>query len=165
MLGRPSRLVGVPPEHDRATDGLTPGTSGYADSSAVHLLSVATLDELNRRLVDGGGSPVPMGRFRPNVVIDGWQDPHLEDDLRRLDIGNTELGYTKLAIRCAVTMVDQDGGVKAGPEPLRTLAGYRRAAEGGIAFGAKFSVLTTGKLTLGDEVNVTEWAESGHRPR
>jgi uncharacterized protein len=151
MLGEPSRLVRVPPEHDRVTDGLTPGTSGYADSSAVHLLSVATLDELNRRLAQ----PVPMSRFRPNIVIDGAVVPHLEDRFRQVGIGNTELGFTKLAIRCAVTMVDQRHGLKAGPEPLRTLATYRRAAEGGVAFGVKFSVLRPGKLTLGDEVDVT----------
>jgi uncharacterized protein len=161
MLGEPSRLVRVPPEHDRVTDGLTPGTSGFADSSAVHLLSVATLDALNHRLTERGASPIPMGRFRPNIVIDGWDEPHLEDQFRHVSIGNTELGFTKLAIRCVVTMVDQQQGVKAGPEPLRTLAGYRRAAEGGVAFGVKFSVLRPGKLALGDEVDVTSWGDPG----
>ena len=38
MLGARSRLVRVPPEHDRITDGDTPGTSGYADSCPVHIL-------------------------------------------------------------------------------------------------------------------------------
>jgi uncharacterized protein len=100
-----------------------------------------------------------MSRFRPNIVIDGWRKPHLEDRARHVRAGNAELGYAKLAIRCAVTLVDQDGGVKAGPEPIRTLATYRRAPGGGVAFGAKFSVLRTGKLTVGDEVTVLSWAE------
>ncbi|GLY90095.1 MOSC domain-containing protein [Actinoallomurus iriomotensis] len=157
VLGAASRLVRVPPEHDRITGGRTPGTSGYADSSAVHAISRATLDELNRRLP---GRPVPMSRFRPNIVIDGWDEPHLEDRAHRVVAGDAELGYAKLAIRCAVTLVDQRRGVRSGPEPLRTLATYRRAAAGGVAFGAKFSVLRPGRLTAGDAWTVLAWSES-----
>ncbi|MEO3876719.1 MOSC N-terminal beta barrel domain-containing protein [Nonomuraea sp. B12E4] len=153
LLGSPSRLVRVPPDHHRVTDGLTPGTSGYADSTAVSAISRASLDELNRRL----DVPLPMSRFRPNIVIDGWERPHEEDRVRRVAAGNAELGYAKIAIRCVVTTVDQDKGVKTGPEPLRTLAAYRRAPGGGVAFGAKFSVLRPGKLTIGDELTVTSW--------
>jgi uncharacterized protein YcbX len=140
-LGTPSRLVRVPPEHDRIADGWTPGPSGYADSSAVHLLS----------------------RLRPNIVVggDGWAaEPHAEDRARRITIGGAELGYAKLAVRCAVTLVDQETGARQGKEPLRTLAGYRRAASGGVVFGAKFSVLRPGKLSVGDEVVVQEWGDA-----
>ena len=157
VLGSASRLVRVPPEHDRVTDGRTPGTSGYADSSAVHVISRATLDELNRRL---HGPAMPMSRFRPNLVIDGWDDPHLEDRAHRMVVGQAELGYTKLAIRCAITMVDQQSGDKAGPEPIRTLATYRRAAAGGVAFGAKFAVLHPGELAIGDALTVPIWTDS-----
>ncbi|MBR8639056.1 MOSC N-terminal beta barrel domain-containing protein [Streptomyces tuirus] len=160
MLRAPSRLVRVPPEHDRVTDGMTPGTSGYADSCAVHVLSRSTLDLLDRKLAERGAPPLPVNRFRPNIVIDGWDEPHTEDRVRRLRVGDTELGYAKLAIRCAVTLVDQDSGARSGPEPLRTLAGYRRASQGGVAFGAKFAVLRTGKLSVGDAATVTSWGES-----
>ncbi|MFH9066651.1 MOSC domain-containing protein [Streptomyces coeruleorubidus] len=155
-----SRLVRVPPEHDRVTDGMTPGTSGYADSCALHVVSRSTLELLNRKLSERGASPLPMNRFRPNIVLDGWDEPHAEDRARRIRIGDTELGYAKLAIRCAVTLVEQESGARAGPEPLRTLAGYRRASEGGIAFGAKFAVLRPGKVSVGDEAVVTAWGES-----
>ncbi|MFD9207763.1 MOSC domain-containing protein [Streptomyces sioyaensis] len=157
VLGAPSRLVRVPPEHDRVTDGLTPGTSGFADSSAVHVLSRASLDDLNARLTAAGRAPLPISRFRPNLVVDGWSEPWTEDRARRLIVGDCELGFTKLAIRCAVTLVDQRTGAKAGPEPLRTLASYRRAPEGGVAFGSKFSVLKTGKVAVGDAFHVTDW--------
>ncbi|WP_054046540.1 MOSC domain-containing protein [Alloactinosynnema sp. L-07] len=157
-LGEASRLVRVPPEHDRVTDGEVPGTSGYADSSAVHLLSLATLAELNGRLVRRGSAALPLDRFRANIVVDGWDEPSVEDRLRHLRIGACELAYTKLAIRCAVTTVDQGAGVKAGPEPLRTLADYRRT-EDGVAFGAKFSVVRPGKLSVGDPVEVNTWGE------
>ncbi|GAA2574629.1 MULTISPECIES: MOSC domain-containing protein [Streptomyces] len=160
VLLAPSRLVRVPPEHDRVTDGLTPGTSGYADSCALHVVSRSTLDLLNRKLTDRGTRPLPMDRFRPNLVLDGWDEPHTEDRARHIRIGDTELGYAKLAIRCAVTLVEQESGAKAGPEPLRTLAGYRRASEGGVAFGAKFAVLRPGRMSVGDDAVVTSWGES-----
>lgn len=160
VLGAPSRLVRVPADHARVTDGRTPGTSGYADSCAVHLLSRSSLALLNERLGERGTPPLPMDRFRPNVVVDGWDAPHTEDRAHRIVVGDTELGYAKLAIRCAVAMVDQRSGTKAGPEPLRTLATYRRAAEGGVAFGTKYAVLRSGKLSVGDDARVTSWGES-----
>ncbi len=146
VLGRPSRLVLAPPEHHRVTDGLTAGTSAYADSCAVHLVSSASLRELNERI---DGPPVPMSRFRPNIVVDGW-DAHDEDRVMHLAVRTAELGYAKPAIRCAVAMVDQRTGTRAGPEPLRTLATYRRAG-GGVAFGAKYAVVRPGRISVGDE--------------
>ncbi|MEU6632977.1 MOSC N-terminal beta barrel domain-containing protein [Streptomyces parvus] len=176
FLGAPSRLVRVPPEHDRKTDGLTPGTSGYADSSAVHLLSRASLAHLHARLAERGAPPLAVDRFRPNIVIDSlpegtrgsrgdraadWaSEPHAEDRIRRATIGAAGLGYTKLAVRCAVTLVDQEAGARGGPEPLRTLADYRRFSAGGVVFGTKFAVVRPGKLSVGDEVAVEEWGEA-----
>lgn len=157
LLGAPSRLVRVPPEHARVTDGLTQGTSGYADSSPVHLISVSSLAELNRRIVQRGEDPVPMSRFRPNIVVNGWRESALEDRARTISIGDAELGYSKLAIRCAVTLVDQESGARAGREPIRTLADYRRATGGGVAFGAKFAVTRPGTVSVGEGVAVTSW--------
>jgi uncharacterized protein YcbX len=160
VLGARSRLVRVPPEHRRVTDGQTPGTCGYADSSALLVTSRSSLDLLNERIVTRGGQRVPMSRFRPNVVVAGWDRPHTEDRVRQASAGSTEIGYAKLDIRCAVTLVDQRTAAKAGPEPIRTLAGYRRAGRGGVAFGTKFAVLRPGRLAVGDEVRVSAWGES-----
>ncbi|MGH3983636.1 MAG: MOSC domain-containing protein [Pseudonocardiaceae bacterium] len=160
VLGAPSRLVRVPPEHDRVTKGQTPGTAGYADGQPLLITSLASLYVLNERIAQRGDEPVPMNRFRPNVVVGGWEEPHIEDRARRISIGDAELGYAKLAGRCVVTTVDQESGTKVGPEPLRTLTSYRRAAEGGVAFGVKFSVIRPGKLSVGDEVIVSSWGES-----
>ncbi|MFC8343382.1 MOSC domain-containing protein [Streptomyces sp. NPDC057280] len=156
VLGAPSRLVRVPPEHDRVTDGRTPGTAGWADSGALHVLSRSSLDLLNGKLAERGAEPLAMNRFRPNIVIGGWDVPHTEDRAHRIRIGDTELAYAKLAVRCAVTLVDQERGAKDGPEPIRSLAGYRRGAAGTV-FGVKFSVLRQGKVAVGDEVDVTAW--------
>ncbi|QKW07638.1 MOSC N-terminal beta barrel domain-containing protein [Streptomyces sp. NA04227] len=157
VLGGASRLVRVPPEHDRVTDGATPGTSGYADSTALMMVSRSSLDLLQEWLAKRDEAPLPMNRFRPNIVVDGWDEPHTEDRVRRVRAGDTLWGWSKPCIRCAVTTVDQAAGVKAGVEPLRTLADYRRAESGGVAFGAKFAVLRGGRLKVGDSLVVEEW--------
>jgi uncharacterized protein YcbX len=165
-LGAPRRLVRVPPEHDRVTDGETPGRAGFADSGALLLTSRTSWAELDRRIAERDAAPagrmstVPMDRFRPNIVVDGWSEPHAEDQARELSVGEVELAFAKQAIRCAVTLVDQRTGVRAGPEPLRTLADYRRVPGKGVAFGVKFSVLRTGRLAVGDEVVVRRWAKA-----
>lgn len=102
-----------------------------------------------------------MNRFRPNLVVDGWDTPHTEDGAARLTIADTELAHTEDTIRCAITMVDQRTGRRSGPEPLRTLADYRRADGGGVAFGAYFEVRRAGKVSLGDEVVVSAGASPG----
>ncbi|GLW95134.1 molybdenum cofactor sulfurase [Actinokineospora globicatena] len=147
VLQAPSRLVRVPPEHHRVIEGPTSGVSGFADSAAVHLLSLASYRQLCERI---GGAAVPLDRFRPNIVVDGLP-AHGEDDLRHCAIGPVRLGFTRLAVRCAVVQVDQTAGTRAGPEPLRTLAGYRRAKTG-VTFGTKLSVITGGPIALGDEL-------------
>lgn len=92
-LGAASRLVRAAPEHDRVTDGLTPGTSGFADSSPVHVISLASFDDLNRRITAAGRPPVPLDRFRPNIVVDGWDAPQTEDRAWRVTVGGGELEF------------------------------------------------------------------------
>lgn len=158
-LGQSSRLARVPPDHQRVSDGRTPGTSGYADSCAVHLIARSSLDRLNEQLIDSGAQPVPMSRFRPNIVVDGWPEPHTEDAAHEITIGGADLAYAKLAIRCVVTTVDQESGEPRGSDVLRALAKYRRTT-GGLSFGVKFAVLRPGPLCLGQQVTVTRWGES-----
>ncbi|MFI9549169.1 MOSC domain-containing protein [Streptomyces sp. NPDC052016] len=145
VLGAPSRLV-------RPQDG---------NGGRLHVVSRASLDLLNGRLVERGAPPLPMNRFRPNVVIDGWPAPHTEDDAGRLAIAGTELAFAERTIRCAITMVDQETGRRSGPEPLRTLAEYRKEAAG-IAFGAYFTVVRPGRVSVGDVVSVGDAVSVGH---
>lgn len=160
VAGEPCRLVRVPPDHDRVVGGETVGTSAYADSCAVHLISLLSVDDLTERIVQRGGFAVPHDRFRANVVVDGWSAPYQEDGLRRFEVGDAELGFNRWAVRCVVTTVEQRTGLRDGPEPLRTLAGYRRHPDGGVSFGVKFSVLRPGKLSVGDELAVSAWGGS-----
>ncbi len=101
VVGRPVRVVRQPARASRA------------DPTALHILSLSSLDGLNARILDRGADPVPMNRFRPNIVISGWPEPHTEDRVSRMTIGGTEIGFSERAIRCAVTLVDQSAGVRA----------------------------------------------------
>jgi uncharacterized protein len=160
FMGEPCRLVRVTPDHERRSNGLTQGYVGFADGHALHVTSLSSLDHLNGLILRRGGDPLPMNRFRPNVVVGGsaetgsWE-PYTEDRVRRMTIGPVEAGYAKTAIRCVVPTVDQATGKKAGHEPTRTLASYRRAPEGGVSFGAKFAVVKPGEIAVGDPISVT----------
>lgn len=149
VLGQPVRLARAAPDFDRQVDEHH-GQVGFADSTALHATSLASLDDLNARILERGGDTVPMERFRPNLVLAGV-DPYGEDDLRTLTIGDAVLRYVKPDIRCRVTMTDQVTGEMVGPEPIRTLASYRRE-DGGVSFGIKLAVDQPGTVKVGDEV-------------
>ncbi|WP_406269394.1 MOSC N-terminal beta barrel domain-containing protein [Actinacidiphila glaucinigra] len=159
-LGAPSRLVRVRPGFDRDGWGEHPGKVNFADAHALSVASLASLDDLNRRIAERGGTPVPVDRFRPNIVVAGWSEPHTEDRVRLVDVGTARLGYSVRAMRCSVPLVDQATGRTAGPEPVRTLAGYRREPEYGnkVSFAMKAAVLRPGAIAVGDPVEVRAWA-------
>lgn len=163
VLGVQSRLVGVTPEHHRPTDGLVPGLSGWADSGSLLLLSRAAADELSDRATERTGEPIPLERFRANVVLTDCP-AHAEDDLDRVTLGTARLAFAKQAVRCAVVTVDQRTGARVGPEPLETLATYR-LLEAGVVFGAKYTVLEPGEVAVGDALRVapTEVASADRR--
>lgn len=124
----------------------------FTDAYPFLLISTASLQELNGRLAD----PLPMNRFRPNLVIEGAR-PHEEDLWRRVRIGGVELRIVKPCARCSVTTVDQETGTR-GVEPLRTLATYRRR-DGKVLFGQNAVHLGHGVLGRDDPVELLEIAD------
>jgi uncharacterized protein YcbX len=99
----------------------------FADGYPLLLLGKASLDDLNSKLADrGSGEPLPMNRFRPNVVVTG-SDAFAEDNWRRIKIGETTFRVVKPCVRCVMTTIDQAAGEFDGKEPLKTLATYRMA--------------------------------------
>ena len=117
----------------------------FADAFPFLLLSQESLAALNERLA----RPVPMNRFRPNLVVAGGA-PHVEDTLRRFRIGDLELEVVKPCDRCVLTTTDQSTAER-GPEPLRTLAAYRKVGSK-VLFGQNVVHYTTGRLTVGEKV-------------
>jgi uncharacterized protein YcbX len=130
-LGRPLRLVYMPERTRRLTDGryAPPGHPvGFADAFPFLLIGQASLDDLNGRLA----RPLPMNRFRPNLVFDG-AGPYAEDGWTDFSIGDIPFRRVKPCGRCAITTTDQQTGER-GAEPLRTLATYRQVGRS-ILFG------------------------------
>lgn len=132
------------------------GHTAFTDGFPMLLIGSGSLEELNRRL----DRPVPMDRFRPNLVVSGTE-PFIEDEWDEVQIGSIGLRAVKPCPRCVVTTVDQATGVRdpAG-EPLVTLAGFRRR-EGKIWFGMNLVHEGCGTLHLGDEVRVISRRDRG----
>ena len=120
---------------------------GFADAFPFLLISEASLADLNRRL----DAPLPMNRFRPNLVINGVE-PFGEDRLGAFAIGGMTFAAVKPCDRCVVTTTDQVTGER-GVEPLRTLATFRRS-NGKVLFGQNVIHTGTGRLAVGDPLLV-----------
>lgn len=94
-----------------------------------------------------------MLQFRPNLVVDG-ATAHAEDGWKRIRIGAVEFDVAKPCMRCMFTTVAPTRGERdAEGEPLRTLVGYRRTADG-VAFGQNLIPRSLGTLRVGDAVEV-----------
>jgi uncharacterized protein YcbX len=154
FLGRPVRLAYMDDYAPRAVS-LDYGRAGdvvsFADGYPLLLLSQAALDALNAKLA----APIPMTRFRPNLVVAGTA-PHAEDDWRRIRIGGVEFDVVKPCVRCVFTTVDGErGAFDPSREPLITLKTYRRSPQG-ITFGQNLIPRGKGEIRVGDAVTVLE---------
>jgi uncharacterized protein YcbX len=97
--------------------------------------------------------PMPMIRFRPNLVVSGCK-PYAEDSWRRIRIGDTTLRVVKSCSRCKITTVDPATG-ETGSEPLKTLSRYRREGNR-VLFGQNLIHESQGELALGMQVEVLD---------
>jgi uncharacterized protein YcbX len=149
-LGRPCRLAYMPDSTRRLSNPSHAGPDrlvGFADGYAFLVVSEASLAELNGRLA----RPVPMDRFRANVVVSGT-DPFAEDGWEEFTAGDAVLRMAKPCGRCQVTTTDQATGEITGPEPLATLASYRDSREFGARFGMNAVTVRCGGIRVGDRV-------------
>ncbi|WP_199548189.1 MOSC domain-containing protein [Streptomyces sp. N35] len=129
-------------------------TVSFADGYPLLLTTLASLDALNSLIAQGDHAdegPLPMNRFRPNVVIAGTA-PWAEDDFRRVAIGEAVFRVVKPCGRCVVTTTNQTTAER-GKEPLRTLARHRRFDDQ-LVFGQNLIPETTGTIRVGDAVRV-----------
>ncbi|WP_244404204.1 MOSC domain-containing protein [Fulvimarina pelagi] len=129
-----------------------------ADGYPLLIATTDSLRDLNSRLVYDGEEPVPMGRFRPNLVIDD-SGPWREDTWRTIRIGGVTLDLVKPCARCKVTTIDQLDGVVTGEQPLQILRETRFSADRrvpGVLFGWNAVPRGEGRLDVGDRVEVLE---------
>lgn len=158
-LGRSARLVKISDTRPRRISryyAVHPGDEvGFADGYPFLLAGSGSLKDLNSRLE----RPVPMDRFRPNLVVSG-SEPFAEDSWRRVRIGSEEFHIVKSCARCVMVTVDQKDGIKTGAEPLATLARfrtYKRAGKSKVLFGQNvIPERIEGSVKVGDGVEVLE---------
>lgn len=150
-LGAPVRLVRFDRTKPRRCNPDFVGATGahtlFADGYPVLIIGLASLCDLNARLLANGFPEVPMNRFRPNLVLAGL-DPYAEDYVDTIEAGGVVLQTVKPCTRCQVTTTDQ-ATAHVGVEPLRTLAGYRmNERSGGVTFGMNAIVIAGAGATL-----------------
>ncbi len=148
ILGMNCRLVSFPENNTRPVDprySINNDQVSLADGYPLLVIGQASLDDLNGRMK----SPLPMNRFRPNIVFTGGE-PYEEDRWRNFRIGLNRFTGIKPCSRCVLTTVNQDTGVK-GMEPLVTLATYRKR-DNKIYFGQNLIPIDHHKISEGDEI-------------
>lgn len=126
----------------------------FADGYPYLLLGEGSLAALNGRLDE----PVPMNRFRPNLVISG-SDAFDEDNWVAIRIGEVEFDVVKPCARCVIPGIDQVTGVKSGAALLRTLAEFRTFERNGakkVLFGQNLLARNLGTLRVGENVRILE---------
>lgn len=154
QLGQSLRLVYM---HDHTCRPADPNYApqghfvSFADGFPFLVIGQASLNDLNARLLQ----PIPMNRFRPNLVFTGGL-PHEEDQWQDFFIGSVPFRGVKPCARCLVTTTDQDSGQRSA-EPLKTLATYRQQGHK-ILFGQ--NVVWMGEevgtlVKIGDKVRPT----------
>ncbi|HEY8088057.1 MAG TPA: MOSC N-terminal beta barrel domain-containing protein [Polyangiaceae bacterium] len=150
VLGSETSLVFMPettsrpvrPEYGRPDDVVS-----FADALPLLFTTLASLDELNARM----RQPLPMNRFRPNIVVQGTA-PWAEDGWTHVRVGELGVRVVKACDRCVVTTTDQLTGAR-GVEPLRTLSTFRER-ERKVYFGVNAIPNVTGTIRVGDAVTV-----------
>jgi len=152
VLGAPCRLVRFAADTPRFVDPAHAVSShdqvAFSDGYPLLLVTAASLDVLNQRL----GTPVPLDRFRPNIVVRGAR-AHEDDRWARIRIGAVAASVVKPCIRCRITTTDQ-ATAEVGAEPLRTLRTYRFLRGTGVWFGQNVIHQGPGVLRTGDPVSV-----------
>lgn len=141
------------PAHTRPGDH-----TAYADGYPITLASEASLRRLNDWIVEEAlergeepPEPLPMGRFRPSLVVDG-DEPFAEDRWSWVEVGGVRFRMAVPTGRCVVTTVDAVS-LTSGKEPIRTLARHRRPATDTL-FAVNLVPEGSGTLRVGDPVSV-----------
>lgn len=160
LLDTPVRLVYLDDPTRRPTDPRFSADTdrvSFADGYPIHVTTEESLAAVNEWVADGplaAEGPLPMTRFRPNLVLRGapaWA----EDSWRRIYVGAAAFRVATSCDRCAVTLVDP-ADASTGKEPIATLARHRKWA-GKTWFGRHLIPDCAGVvLRVGDQIRVAE---------
>ncbi|MBM7456035.1 hypothetical protein HNR62_001915 [Oceanisphaera litoralis] len=155
ILEQPVQLLWAGEKSGRYRDTLGTAVS-FADGYPLLLIAEASLTDLNLR----ADARMEMSRFRTNLVVTGTR-AFEEDGWRRIRIGEVEFLVAKPCSRCIMTTIEPGTeDFNRLKEPLATLLRYRRGEDGEVYFGQNLIALNEGKIRLGDEIEVLEYASA-----
>jgi len=152
VLDTSCRLVYFPDDGVRQVDldfSEQGDKTAFSDGFPLLLISQASLDELNSRLV----KPVSMNRFRPNLVVEGCE-PFAEDSWKKIKIDNIIYRIVKPCSRCAIPSINLETAERE-REPIQTLLTYRKK-NNKIFFGQNVIAQDQGEISVGMKVEIIE---------
>ena len=132
--------------------------AAFPDSFPVTVASLASLRQLNDWIVERAlelgeepREPLPVERFRANLVVDG-DEPFAEDRWEALIVGGTRFRVAKPVGRCVMTSIHPET-LRTAKEPIRTLAQHR-LVDGKTLFAVHLVPEGSGTIAVGDDVEV-----------
>lgn len=148
-LQLPAQLLWIGKQSQRRVKNEAGIPLGFADGYPLLIIGQGSLDALNQHI----GRKLPMGRFRPNLVISGCA-PHAEDHWQRIRIGELEIELVKPCTRCVFTTIDPNTALKdVEKQPLKALAQTRRSGNE-VIFGMNALCRSGGQLQVGMDVEI-----------
>ncbi|MGJ8739098.1 MOSC domain-containing protein, partial [Zobellia laminariae] len=127
-------------------------TTGYADSSPVHLINLKTLQYLNTNLKE----KVTSRHFRPNIVVDG-NEAFEEDSWALIEINGIRFRLQEKTQRCIFTTIDPNTFRKSEElQPLSSIAAIRAKSLQRPTFGIGLVPNENGIIAVEDKIKVIE---------
>lgn len=169
FLDKDVRLLRITPElprfiTDRYHRPNTTNQVGFADGYSITLASQSSLGAFNELLEE----PVPMDRFRPNIVVVGDDlEPYDEDYWRTIAVGEMSAHVVRACARCEIPDTNQVSGER-GRQVRSALTRHRRGVDStdpkaskGMFFMQNLTHEFRPGMTVyvGDELIVEEQAE------
>lgn len=127
--------------------------TGFANEQALLLISENAVEALNQVLAEQNQRLVGSRHFRPNIVVQGNQLSHIEDEWKTLILQSNGLRFEAKGSCARCAMVDFDPLTGRKGKTLRALAKYRRR-KGQITFGLFLQA-------LGDNNKEEFWIQEG----
>uniref|UniRef100_A0A2A4J1D0 MOSC domain-containing protein n=1 Tax=Heliothis virescens TaxID=7102 RepID=A0A2A4J1D0_HELVI len=99
-------------------------TGAFPDETSYNLINEASVEDLDRRVES---TRITTNHFRPNFLLTGAK-PYEEDNWKFVKIGENVFEIIKPCMRCLLTTIDPETGIRDPKvEPLTTLRKYRLA--------------------------------------
>lgn len=165
-LGREVQLVFFDGQAQRTASAEWAGEGTpvtFTDGYQILVTTTGSLKALNADLAAHGEGSVGMERFRPNIVID-TDEAWPEDHWAAIEIAGIRFDLVKPCARCIMTTQDQLTGSREVANPMPAMGRIRMSADRrvpGPLFGWNVTPRGSGKVTIGDAVNIIEERSEG----